>query len=107
MAGALESFNQLEKRQQVMVVVGIPVLIVGLLGYLSWGLLNKIGPDEKIPGFLRRPDGVWGEINAKQEEINAQMLISAEGPAVDLELKGLREEIAVAEDRLPLEAEKT
>ena len=107
MAGALDAFNQLEKRQQIAIVVGVPVLIVGLLGYLSWGQLVKLGPDPQVPGFLQRPVGLWSEINAANEGIVAQEAVIATGPEIERQLKALSDEIALAEDRLPLEAEKT
>jgi len=107
MAGALDAFNQLDKRQQIAVVVGVPVLIVGLLGYLTWGQLVKLGPDESVPGFLQRPGGYWTDIINTDAAIAEQEAIIATGPEVDRQLKELTDEIALAEDRLPLEAEKT
>jgi len=107
MAGPLAAFNALEKRQQIMVAVGIPVLVLGLLGYLSWGILNKLGPDPKLPGFIQRPTGVWVDINTTDEGIRAKEAIIADGPRVEARLKELSDEIALAEERLPLEAEKT
>lgn len=107
MAGPLAAFNQLDKRQQLMVVVGVPVLIIGLLGYLSWGILVKLGPDPKLPRFLQRPAGVWSEITTAESQIAEKQRIIEEGPKVEAQLAALAEEIARAEERLPLEAEKT
>jgi hypothetical protein len=107
MAGPLAAFNALEKRQQITIVVAVPLLIIALLGYLSWGLLAKLGPDPKLPAFLQRPGGVWTDINAAVEGIAAQEAIIATGPQVEARLKELSDEIDLAEQRLPLEAEKT
>jgi Tfp pilus assembly protein PilO len=109
MAGVLASFNQLDKRQQIMVVVGIPVVIIGALGYFAWGMLGKLGPDPKVPAFMHRktPSNLWGDINATDIKIAEQVKIINEGPEVDRTLKSLKDQIALAEERLPLDAETT
>lgn len=107
MASLIDTFNQMDKRQQTTLVVAVPVLIVGLLGYLSWGLLAKLGPDPKLPTFIQRPGGVWTEIRTTEAQIAEQQTIIDRGPKVKARLDELQSEIKLAEGRLPLEAEKT
>lgn len=101
------SFSQMEKREQVMIAIGLPLLVAGAIGYFSWKILNELGPDEALPTFMHRPGGVWTTIRQVEDGIRTEEAVAARGPQVQKQLESLEGEIALAEQRLPLEAEKT
>jgi hypothetical protein len=107
---AIRSFNDLNKKQQLAVFIGVPALVVIILLTLIYRALGVLGADPDLPGFLQRsslPDNKWGLIEAKNGEITAKNVIIARGPAAELELKSLEADIKSGRDRLPLESEKT
>ncbi|MBA2522985.1 MAG: type 4a pilus biogenesis protein PilO [Solirubrobacterales bacterium] len=105
MASLAATWNQMDKRQQYIVLIAVPVLLAVLLGYLSWGVLAKIGPK---PGLLiKREGGVYSEIEGLDAQIVEKETIIAKEPSIDAQLKSLQDDIAEAEERLPLEAEKS
>lgn len=105
---AIPAFNTLDKRQQLMLLVGAPALIVLLLLYLSWGLLAKLGPDPALPTFLHRsgPDSKWTQILDLRDQIAAKDAIIAREGSIKARLAALEGEIRIADERLPKEAEK-
>jgi hypothetical protein len=105
---AVPAWNTLEKRQQLMVLVGAPALVVLLLLYLSWGLLAKLGPDPAVPAFLHRsgPDAKWNQILELRDQITAKDAIIAREGTIKARLAALEGEIRIADERLPKEAEK-
>ncbi|MBA2521721.1 MAG: hypothetical protein H0V25_00165 [Solirubrobacterales bacterium] len=105
MASLAASWNQMDKRQQYTVLIAVPVLIAGLLCYLSWGVLGKIGPKPGLP--IKRQGGVYAEIEGLDVSIKEKQDIIDKEPRIDAQLKELQDEIADAEERLPLEAEKS
>lgn len=106
MTMAIPAFNTLDKRQQLTVLIAIPAAIVVILGYFSWRTLAKLGPDPSVPALLQRPGGIWSEINARQDEIALKDAIILREPSIKLRLAALQDEIKLADDRLPKEAEK-
>jgi len=103
---AIPAFASLDKRQQITVVVAIPVALVLLFGWLSWRTLAKLGPDPALPAFVQRSGGEWAKINELTDQIAAKDLIIAEEPAINRRLAALKTEIEIADQRLPKEAEK-
>lgn len=101
------SFSQLDKRQQVIICVVVPLCAAAGLLYFSHKILKDLGPDPALPTFLQKPGGTWTEINDTQVKVEAQIAIINRKPKVELQLKALQGEIKIAEERLPLEAEKT
>ncbi len=102
------AWNQLDKRQQYTVLIAVPLLIAGTLGYLIYGVLGKIGPKPEL--LIRRqgtPDAVYNQILDLDVQIAAKQVIIDEEPSIDKQLKELQDDIADAEERLPLEAEKS
>jgi hypothetical protein len=107
---AIRSFNDLNKKQQLAVFIGVPALVAIVLLTLIYRALGALGADPDLPSFLQRsslPGNKWELIEAKNGEITAKDVIIARGPAAELELKGLEADIKSGRDRLPLESEKT
>ncbi len=108
---AMRSFNDLNKKQQLAVLIGVPALVAVILLTLIYRALGVLGadPDDRLPGFMHRslPGNKWELIEAKNTEIAAKDVIIARGPAAILELKSLEADIKSGRDRLPLESEKT
>jgi len=101
------SFKNLNKNQQLAILIGAPVLLAVALGYLTHKALTKLGPDPKIPNFLQRPGGTWATIQATDVEIEQKEVIIAMRPSIERTLASLKEEIKENQSRLPREAEKT
>lgn len=109
LAKYVAQFKALPKQQRLGIAFAVPVAIAAIAGYLTWGALAQLGPDEAVPGFMRRDTGAgtWNQINQVQSEIDAKQAIIAERPKIQKQLEALQAEIAVAEERLPREAEKS
>jgi hypothetical protein len=109
LAKYIARFKALPKQQRLGIVFAIPVVIAAAAGHATWGALAKLGPDEAVPRPLRRDTGTgkWNEINTTRSEIDAKMVVIAEKGAIQAKLESLQAEIAVAEERLPREAEKS
>jgi hypothetical protein len=109
LAKYVAQFKALPKQQRLGIAFAIPIAIAGIAGYMTWGALAQLGPDEGVPAFMRRDtgNGKWNEINTTQGEIDAKMAIIAERDKIRKQLDALQAEIAVAEERLPREAEKS
>lgn len=109
MASILEKFNALPKMQQIQIVVVVPLLIVGGLGYLTKKDLDKLGPYETVPSLLRQSgteEALAKQLVARQSDIDGLAGVIASGPAVKKELDDLQADIRAAEQRLPNQAEK-
>ena len=106
---AIRSFNDLNKKQQLAVFIGVPSLVAIVLITLIYRSLGVLGADPDVPGFMQRslPGNKWELIEAKNVEIAAKDVIIARGPAAIIELKSLEADIKTGRDRLPLESEKT
>ncbi|HYE05366.1 MAG TPA: hypothetical protein VEL07_07530, partial [Planctomycetota bacterium] len=100
------AFAELNKRQQMAVLIGAPCAGLILLGWLSHRALGRLGPDPAVPTIvhLDKPDNLWGQIIATQAQVTEKEAIIAEGPQIEIRLKELEEEIREAEQRLPTEA---
>lgn len=110
MASVLEKFNALPKKQQLQIVIAVPVLVVGLFGYLIKKDLDKLGAFEELPSILRRPgteEALQNQITARQAEIDGLAGTIASGPQVKIKLESLQADIWAAEQRLPSQAEKS
>lgn len=101
------SFSQLEKKEQIMICIVLPLAVAAAIGYFGWKIIKDLGPDPKLPSFLHRPDGIWTQINATEQSIMAEQAVVNRAESVRKQLESLQDEIALAEQRLPLEAEKT
>lgn len=108
---AIRSFNDLNKKQQLAIFIGVPALIAVVLMAMIYRSLGVLGddPEDRLPRFMHRslPNNKWELIQAKNTEIAAKDVIIARGPAKIIELKGLEADIKSGRDRLPLESEKT
>lgn len=102
----MPAFNQLNKQQQLAILIGAPVIVAIALIWLNYRSLNRLGADPVLPKFVQRPGGKWAEIAKKVEDIKKQDDIIAKGPEVAETLKKLQADIHQAEERLPKEAEK-
>jgi Tfp pilus assembly protein PilO len=100
------NFSQLNKQQQLAMQIGVPVIAAVILIFLCYRSLTRLGADPLLPVFMQRPNGVWGQIRTKEQEIAKLEEVINEGPAVTAKLKALQAEIKLAEERLPTEAEK-
>lgn len=97
------------RKQWLIGIAVATVLVAGLLLWLLMGALNKLGADDKVPGFLRRAgDGssLFAQIEQKQAAIAKQRDIAKRLPVVTAELEGMKTEIEAARKRLPREAQK-
>lgn len=101
------SFSQLEKREQAVICIVLPLLAACAIGYFAWGELKKLGPDPALPKFIQRPGGVWQNIIDTEAQIEVQLAIADRKERVEKIIAGLQEEIRLAESILPREAEKT
>ncbi len=104
---AVPAFNDLNKQQQLAILIGVPVILALLLIYLNHKVLVRLGADPVLPAFLHKEGGKWAEIRQKDSEIEIQKGIIAEGPEVLAKLAALQAEIKQAEERLPRETEKS
>ncbi|MBA3937528.1 MAG: hypothetical protein H0X38_08700 [Planctomycetes bacterium] len=107
---AARSFKDLNKHQQLAILVAVPVLVCATLGWFIYGDLGVLGrdPDDHLPSFVHRelPDSLYTQIGETDKEIATQVLICLRREAREKELKALQGEIAQARERLPLESEK-
>jgi len=107
---AIRSFNDLNKNQQLAVLIGVPALMVITLGVLIYRAMGVLGPDpeDHLPGFLHRnlPGNKWEQINALDVQIAAKQVIIDRRQKVEEELNGLEADIKAGRERLPLESEK-
>jgi hypothetical protein len=105
---SIPAFSELNKRQQMAVLIGVPVLAVIVIGWFTNRALARLGPDPKLWSLVHRvqPGNVWEDINSKQTQIDEKNLIIAEGPKIEATIKALEDDIKEAEQRLPTEAEK-
>jgi len=102
----VQRFNAMPKKQQMLVGIGLPVAVALALLWFTNKSLVELGPDEALPGFMRKSGGLWGDIATKREDIAKQEAIIAERPAIERQIKALQGDIAAAEQRLPRAAEK-
>lgn len=107
-ARLMSQFKALPRPQRVALVFAMPVLVAMGGGYVLWGDLARLGPDDGVPSVLRRDTGagVWNEIASVRSDIAQKDAVIAEHPKIQAQLKALRDDIAMAEERLPREAEK-
>lgn len=107
---AIRSFNDLNKRQQLAVLIGVPALVAIILIVLIYRALGVLGPDReiKLPGMLLRnpPQSLWLDIGAAEEEIAKQEAIIRRRPEAEKTLANLEADIKEGRERLPLESEK-
>jgi hypothetical protein len=105
---AIPAFKDMNKQQQLMILIGVPIVVALAFAYLSYQTLGKLGPDPILPKFMHRKvaGSKWVDINKTIDEIGKQQAIIDRKPAVEAELASLQGEINRNEERLPKEAEK-
>lgn len=107
---AIRSFNDLNKNQQLGVLIGVPVVVAITLGVLIYRAMGVLGPDpeDHLPGFLHRnlPGNKWEQINGLDAQIAEKQVIIDRRPKVEAELNSLEADIKAGRERLPLESEK-
>jgi len=107
---ALRAFNDLNKRQQLAILAGVPSAVALLLIILIYRALGVLGPDQQdcIPSFMLRnlPGNIWSTITDTEAQIATQQAEIDKGPAIQKEMEGLEADIKAARERLPLESEK-
>jgi len=107
---ALRAFNDLNKRQQLAILAGVPSAVALLLIILIYRALGVLGPDQqdRIPSFMLRnlPGNIWSTITDTEAQIATQQAEIDKGPAIQKEMEGLEADIKAARERLPLESEK-
>jgi hypothetical protein len=110
MTMAIRSFNDLNKNQQLAVLIGVPAVVAIALGVLIYRSLGVLGPDpeDRLPGFLHRnvPGNKWEQINTLNTQIAEKDVIIARRSAKERELANLEADIKAGRERLPLESEK-
>lgn len=107
---AIRSFNDLNKKQQLAVLIGVPVLVAITLGVLIYRAMGVLGPDpeDHLPGLMHRslPGNKWEQINTLDKQIQEKDVIIARRQKVIDELNSLEADIKAGRERLPLESEK-
>lgn len=107
---AIRSFSDLNKNQQLAVLIGVPAVIAITFGVLIYRAMGVLGPDpeDRLPGFLHRnlPGNKWEQINALDNQIKEKDVIIARRQKVIDELNSLEADIKAGRERLPLESEK-
>lgn len=107
---AMPAFNQMPRKQQLMIVYGAPALIAVLLLYWAYKALGTLGPVDDPPfGFVSRDTpmpSLGAEIKGLQVQIDEQQAVIDRGPEVDRQLAALEGSIKMAQERLPRETEK-
>ncbi len=104
------TWTGLPKQQQIAILVGIPVIICGLVGWLIWTDLQVLGKDEGlVPAFLARsvPGSSWSKIDDERTQIAQQDTAILEGPKVQADYAKAQKDRKAAEERLPRVADKT
>ena len=107
---AIRSFNDLNKNQQLAVLIGVPAVVAITLMVLIYRAMGVLGPDpeDRLPGFLHRdlPGNKWEQITKLDKQIaEKQVIIDRRQKVVD-ELNSLEADIKAGRERLPLESEK-
>ena len=107
---AIRAFTNLNKRQQLAVLIGIPAaggLLFIVLIYRALGVLGP-DPDDRMPRFFHRnlPGNLWEQILDTRAKIAVEQAEIDKRRAVEQEMQGLEADIKAARDRLPLESEK-
>ncbi len=107
---AIRSFNDLNKKQQLAVLIGAPAVVAITLIVLIYRSMGVLGPDpeDRLPGFVHRnlPGNKWEQINTLNGQIAEKDVIIARRQAVEKELANLEADIKAGRERLPLESEK-
>lgn len=107
---AIRSFNDLNKNQQLAVLIGVPVVVAITLCVLIYRAMGVLGPDpeDRLPSFLHRnlPGNKWEQINKLDTQIKEKDVIIARRQKVIDELNSLEADIKAGRERLPLESEK-
>jgi hypothetical protein len=105
---AIRAFNDLNKRQQLAVLIGVPAAVAMLFIVLTYRALGVLGPDERLPGMLQRhePGNLWDQIADLNTQIKTQEAEIAKEPAIRKQLADYEADIKAARERLPLESEK-
>jgi hypothetical protein len=107
---AIRSFNDLNKNQQLGVLIGLPAfvaIIIMVMIYRSLGVLGQ-DPGDGLPNFMHRnlPENKWQIITGLNDQISAKDVIIARRPVAEKKLANLESDIKAARERLPLESEK-
>lgn len=107
---AIRSFNDLNKKQQLAVLIGVPAVVAITLIVLIYRAMGVLGrdPEDRLPGFVHRnlPGNKWEQIVTLDSQIAEKDVIIARRPAVEKELANLEADIKAGRERLPLESEK-
>ncbi len=108
MAALIARFNALPKRQQLAVLIVVPAVLVGLLGWMCRTQLGKLGPDPSLPTILHRhgPDNLWDQITTMNAQIAEKDEVIKRKADVEKTLAALKADIKDAEESLPGAAEK-
>lgn len=107
---AIRSFSDLNKNQQLAVLIGIPAVVAITLGVLIYRAMGVLGPDpeDRLPGFMHRnlPGNKWEQITKLDQQIQEKDVIIARRQKVIDKLNSLEADIKAGRERLPLESEK-
>lgn len=107
---AIRSFSDLNKNQQLAVLIGVPAVVAITLGVLIYRAMGVLGPDpeDRLPGFMHRnlPGNKWEQITNLDKQIQEKDVIIARRQKVIDELNSLEADIKAGRERLPLESEK-
>lgn len=105
------AWQDLPKRQQLAVLIAAPVLVVGGLGYVTWGKLAELGPDpklDKVP-FLQRDESgsLWQQIADLEQQTEAsRRYVQQNEERLARELAARQDEFAELKSKLPSEKQK-
>ncbi len=107
---AIRAFNNLNKRQQLAILIGVPSAVALFLIVLIYREMGVLGPDptDRLPGFFHRnlPDNLYEQINATEAKIAVEQAEIDKRAAVQKEMDGLDADVKAALERLPRESEK-
>lgn len=104
------AFGDLPKPQQMAILIGVPVLIIGLFGYLSYNELKALGPDPALDvvSFVQQksPTSLYDQIETTNTQTATRQAVANRFDAVETQLEGQQERLRFLERELPSEEKK-
>lgn len=106
----LKDLKSLSKKQWLIAIAAITIVVSGFLLWRTSLALNRLGPDEGVPSFLRR-DGdessLWAVINQTNLQIAEQNALASKISVVKAQLAAMQADIEAARKRLPTDSQKS
>lgn len=106
----MNNWQALPPRTRALILYGIPVLIVGVFGWLAWGNLKRLGKDPALNAvsFLQRDgsDNLYATLRQKNQAIEAERLVIERRDQVMDRLAEIDASRELILERLPTTREK-